>query len=72
MNLVQKSPGFLGVDSARGADGFGITVSYWRSEEDALHWKANSEHKMAQLHGRQTWYKDYSLRVAEVKRSYTK
>ena len=72
VNLAHISPGFLGVDSARGADGFGITVSYWRTEEDALRWKENSEHKMAQLLGKQTWYQDYSLRVAEVKRSYTK
>lgn len=32
------SPGFLGVESAR--DTVGITVSYWRSEEDIAHWKA--------------------------------
>jgi heme-degrading monooxygenase HmoA len=72
VNLAQNSPGFLGVDSARGSDGFGITISYWKTEEDALRWKENSEHKMAQFLGRKTWYKDFSLRVAEVKRSYTK
>ena len=26
-------PGFLGVESVRGADGLGITVSYWPSPE---------------------------------------
>ena len=25
-------PGYLGIESARGEDGFGITVSYWRDE----------------------------------------
>ena len=72
MKLAIQSPGFLGVESARGTDGFGITVSYWRSEEDALNWKQNSEHMIAQRLGKQKWYKDYSIRVAKVKRSYTK
>jgi heme-degrading monooxygenase HmoA len=72
MKLAIQSPGFLGVESARGTDGFGITVSYWRSEEDALHWKQNSEHMIAQRLGKQTWYQDYIIRVAKVKRSYTK
>jgi len=26
-------PGYLGVESVRGDDGFGITVSYWSTEE---------------------------------------
>jgi heme-degrading monooxygenase HmoA len=28
-----KQPGFLGIESVRSADGFGITVSYWSSQE---------------------------------------
>ena len=31
MELAAEQPGFLGVESARGADGLGITVSYWTS-----------------------------------------
>jgi heme-degrading monooxygenase HmoA len=72
MELAVQTPGFLGVESARGTDGFGITVSYWKSEEDALYWKQNSEHMLAQRLGKQTWYQDYCIRVAKVKRSYTK
>lgn len=33
MKLAADQPGFLGVDSARGANGLGVTVSYWRDEE---------------------------------------
>ena len=29
--LAREVPGYLGIESARGADGFGITVSYWAS-----------------------------------------
>jgi heme-degrading monooxygenase HmoA len=31
--LAAQQPGFLGVESAHTADGLGITVSYWASEE---------------------------------------
>src|SRR3546814_18492085 len=33
VELAREQLGFLGVESTRGADGFGITVSYWESEE---------------------------------------
>jgi hypothetical protein len=29
--LAREQPGFLGIESARGDDGLGITVSYWRA-----------------------------------------
>ena len=29
--LAAQMPGYLGIESARGADGLGITVSYWES-----------------------------------------
>src|SRR5438105_695238 len=51
MELAAQQPGFLGVESARGADGFGITVSYWKSEEAIAAWKAHAEHKPAQEGG---------------------
>src|SRR5262249_44173993 len=33
--LAARQPGYLGIESARDADGFGITVSYWATEADA-------------------------------------
>jgi len=68
-SLARTQPGFLGLESARGADGFGITVSYWRSEADALAWKAHVEHLPVQARGRQGWYAGYELRVARVGRA---
>ena len=32
VELAAQQPGYLGVETVRGADGFGITVSYWASE----------------------------------------
>jgi len=67
--LSEAQPGFLGMDSTRGADGFGITVSYWESEEAIAAWKANAEHLVAQKQGRNVWYDSFALHVARVERN---
>jgi heme-degrading monooxygenase HmoA len=66
---ASKQPGYLGFDSARGNDGFGITVSYWRSEKDAVAWRQDAEHALIRDRGRAHWYEWYSLHIAEVARS---
>lgn len=69
--LAAEQPGYLGVESARGADGIGITVSYWESEDAILNWKRNAEHAAARALGRRDWYEHYELRVAKVERAYS-
>lgn len=69
--LARRQPGFLGIESARGPDGFGITVSYWTDEVAIGAWKQNAEHLVAQKRGRREWYSEYTVRVARVERSYT-
>lgn len=68
--LAREQPGYLGIDTARGADGFGITVSYWATEAHAAAWKQVTEHLGAQRLGRERWYEQYATRVATVTRSY--
>lgn len=70
VELAAQQPGFLGVESARGADGFGITVSYWRDLNAIAAWKANLEHLAVQRKGRRDWYAQFELRVAKVERAY--
>ena len=72
VELASQQPGFLGVESVRGTDGFGITVSYWTSGEAIAAWKANVDHLAAQEKGKQKWYEHYELRVAKVERAYAK
>jgi heme-degrading monooxygenase HmoA len=72
VELAAGQPGFLGVESARGTGGFGITVSYWESTQAIANWKANAEHRIAQETGKTTWYDEYQLRIAKVERSYGK
>lgn len=70
VELAAQQPGYLGVESARGADGLGITVSYWRSLEDIKAWRAVAEHRAAREQGRAAWYSHYELRIAKVERAY--
>lgn len=70
VELAQRQPGFLGSESTRGADGFGITVSYWTSLDAIAHWRAHAEHRVAQETGKAQWYQHYALRVALVERAH--
>jgi heme-degrading monooxygenase HmoA len=69
--IAPTMPGCLGIDSARGPDGFGITVSYWKDEDSIRHRKAQADHLAAQAQGKAEWYEHYELRVAKVERGYS-
>ena len=68
--LARLQPGFLGAEHVRGDDGFGITVSYWDSEESIRAWKRQDEHAQARHRGRTQWYEHFEMRVARVERAY--
>jgi heme-degrading monooxygenase HmoA len=70
VELAQHQPGFLGIESARSADGVGITVSYWDSEDSIRRWHEHAEHLQAQALGRSRWYAKFQLRVCRVERAY--
>jgi heme-degrading monooxygenase HmoA len=72
VELAQTQPGYLGVESVRGEDGLGITVSYWESEDAIAAWRRHAEHTLARERGRTQWYSHYELRVARVERAYAK
>jgi heme-degrading monooxygenase HmoA len=70
LELAREQPGFLGVETARGEDGLGITVSYWSSLESIAAWREHVEHRLAQKQGRAKWYRCYALRVCRVERAW--
>ena len=72
LELAAQQSGFLGAESVRGADGFGITVSYWVDERAIAQWKAQAEHQGAQQAGKSKWYGDFCVQVAKVERAYGK
>ncbi len=69
--LARTQSGYLGIESARGSDGLGITVSYWRDEASIAAWKAEARHAIAQKLGKERWYEHYELRIAKVERAYS-
>ena len=68
VELAVKQPGFLGIESARDAEGQGITVSYWESLEAVRAWGKQAEHRVAQAMGKGRWYERFRLRVCRVER----
>lgn len=70
VELAALQPGYLGVESVRGSDGLGITVSYWQDEASILAWRRHAEHSLARERGRREWYEHFELRVAKVERAY--
>jgi heme-degrading monooxygenase HmoA len=70
VELAAAMPGYLGIESARGADGTGITVSYWASLEAIDRWREHAAHRTAQQLGRTRFYETFRLRVARVERDH--
>lgn len=66
VELAQKQPGYLGIESVRDQAGVGITVSYWRDLESIKRWKEVGDHKTAQDCGHAKWYRAYTLRICKV------
>ncbi len=64
--LCREQPGFVSIESVRGADGVGITVCRWESLDAIAAWSANPEHAEAQRRGAQEWYETYETTVCEV------
>ena len=65
-----RFPGYVGLWSARGEDGVGITVSYWASNDAARAWKADANHAAVREQGRARWYDWYEMAIADVTRVY--
>ena len=69
--LAARQPGYAGIDSARGEDGIGITVSYWDDDAAALAWRDDPDHARIRDLGRERWYDWYELQVTRVERGYS-
>jgi heme-degrading monooxygenase HmoA len=68
--LAAQQPGYRGFESTRGADGLGITLSFWADEASAMRWRDHPEHKTIRDAGRERWYARYEVIVCTAERSY--
>lgn len=69
-DAATQMPGYLGLESARGDDGVGITISWWRDEAAAIAWRDDPDHARIREQGREIWYDWYRVIVATVDRAY--
>jgi heme-degrading monooxygenase HmoA len=67
---AQKLEGFIGEESLRNADGFGITVLYFKDMETIQEWSKYQKHLRAKELGKEKWYEGYRVRIAKVEREY--
>jgi heme-degrading monooxygenase HmoA len=67
---ASRMEGYLGIDSARGEDGVGMTISWWRDEAAAIAWRDDPEHRRIRDRGRAVWYDWYRAIIATVDRAY--
>lgn len=66
LEIAVEQPGYLGIESTRGADGTGITIVYYDSLDAIDNWRRNADHARVKAGGRKTWYDAYKLRIARV------
>lgn len=68
-----KMPGFISIERFQSLvnEGKLLSLSFWEDEESLLNWKKNIDHMAAQKKGRESIFKDYRIRIVDVKRDYT-
>ena len=47
-----------------------LSLSFWRDEESIQQWRNLEMHRYAQYKGREEVFREYDLRIADVKRDY--
>ena len=70
--LLEDIDGFISVERFQSLTESGkiLSVSFWRDETAVQRWRENVQHREAQQQGRNSFFKDYRLRVASVIRDY--
>jgi heme-degrading monooxygenase HmoA len=67
---ARETPGVVGVESVRDAQGLGITVSYFRDLSAIAQFRELAEHRRVQDSGRRMGYKRHSVCIARVEHAY--
>ena len=68
-NSAKDIPGFIDFKSYKADDGERISVIWWKDEETLKLWREHPRHRIAQQAGRDKWYENYKIEIAEVKRT---
>lgn len=70
---LEKIDGFISVErfESLSTKGKFVSLSFWRDETAIKAWRTHLGHQMAQREGKDSVFKDFRIRVAEVVRDYT-
>ncbi len=70
---LEKIDGFISVERFESLTNKGkyVSLSFWRDENAIKAWRTHLGHQMAQREGKDSVFKDFRIRVAQVMRDYT-
>lgn len=66
--IATRMPGYLSHKSFTAADGERVSIHEWESKEHLEAWRTHPAHLRMQAHGREQFYKEYTLYVCEKPR----
>lgn len=69
--IAKQMDGFIKQESTRQADGFGISISYWKDIESAKEFKQVPMHIDAQQKGKTHYYEWYDVKICKVDKHYS-
>jgi heme-degrading monooxygenase HmoA len=72
--LLDKIDGFISIERFESLSNPGklVSLQYWRDEKALEEWRKLPEHRAMQKLGRERYFRDYRLCVADVVRDYGK
>ncbi len=71
VELARTMPGFVSFERFTADDGERLSLIAFESLEDVKAWREHPEHRAAQQLGRERFYSEYTITVAEQVRSYS-
>jgi len=69
---LEKIDGFISVERFESLTNKGkyVSLSFWRDEAAIKAWRTHMGHQLAQREGKESVFRDFRIRVAEVVRDY--
>ena len=72
-SFLENRDGFISIERFQSLteEGKILSLSFWRDENSIAEWRNVLEHRNAQKKGKESLFRSYRIRVAEVVRDYT-
>ena len=69
LETAKTMPGFIDFKHFTAVDGERLSIVRWADEQTLQAWREHARHRIAQRTGREQWYSEYHIEVAEVMRT---